>query len=93
MFYRKCNVAPGSVVFFPCNLTYLATDVAILSCITLVHLKRLSTEASGRFGDNGLMLLPGTTSVDFIAFGALDRARLQSTLRVEHLAEHLGSPY
>jgi hypothetical protein len=40
------------------------------------------------------MLMPGVTFVDFLAFGGgVDGPKLQDTLRVEHLAEHLASPY
>ena len=53
----------------------------------------LSTLAHGRFEDNGFMLLPGTATLDFIAFGSLDSQSLQASLRVEHLGEHLSSPY
>lgn len=52
----------------------------------------LSTLAHGRFEDNGFMLLPGTATLDFIAFGSLDSQSLQASLRVEHLGEHLSSP-
>lgn len=45
----------------------------------------LTTTAQGRFSDNVLLLLPGSTVVTFIPYGSLDIATLKSTLRVEHV--------
>lgn len=54
----------------------------------------LSTLAQGRFSKNGVVILPGTTDIEFIPFGALDITTLRKTLRVEHLQQHLdGSLY
>ena len=46
----------------------------------------LVTTANGRFSNNYFNLLPGATTVQFLSFGPLDLATLQSTLRVEHVA-------
>jgi hypothetical protein len=51
----------------------------------------LSTLAQGRFSQNGMVLKPGTTTVQFIPVGELDVAMLKSSLRVEHLQQHLSS--
>ena len=53
----------------------------------------LSTLANGRFSDNGFFMGPGTKTIDFIAFGPLDEGLLTSSLRVEHLGEHLMSEF
>jgi len=43
----------------------------------------LTTLAHGRFSDNAMFLLPGSTVVQFIPFGSLQLSQLTSTLRVE----------
>lgn len=51
----------------------------------------LSTLASGRFSDNGLVLRPGKTRrVSFVPFGELEISLLKTSLRVEHLQQHLA---
>jgi hypothetical protein len=49
----------------------------------------LSTLAQGRFSDNGFMMKPGKITITFLPFGPLDAALLASSLRVEHLGQHL----
>lgn len=49
----------------------------------------LTTLAQGRFSDNAFALVPGQTNLSFIPIGVLDRAVLEKSLRVEHLADHL----
>lgn len=48
----------------------------------------LTTGSHGRFSDNAFEVLAGSKTVQFIPFGALDRAGLVKTLRVEDLAMH-----
>lgn len=64
--------ADGSV---PITLTASATAL-------FVH---LTTLAQGRFSDNSLILLPGSTVVSFLPWGPLDVALLTASLRVEHV--------
>jgi hypothetical protein len=54
----------------------------------------LSTLAQGRFEENGLIVLPREERVvRFVAFGEeeLDVELLRSSLRVEHLQQHLSA--
>eukprot|EP00051_Salpingoeca_urceolata_P023405 m.396250 g.396250 ORF g.396250 m.396250 type:complete len:1245 (+) comp20102_c1_seq16:524-4258(+) len=52
----------------------------------------LSTQAHGRFEDNGFALLPGQPKqVAFRYFGTPDPATFKATLRVEHLQENLAA--
>ena len=48
----------------------------------------LTTGAPGRFADNSVILRPGNTTIEFIAWGALDVELLSSTLRVEHVSAY-----
>lgn len=49
----------------------------------------LTTLANGRFSDNAFLLLPSQpVVVQFVPFGELDSAKLQSSLRVEHVASY-----
>jgi len=48
----------------------------------------LTTLAQGRFSDNAVLLLPPSATLQFVPFGALNITQLQSTLRVEHLAQY-----
>ena len=49
----------------------------------------LTTLAQGRFSDNAFALVPGQTYLSFIPLGVLDRAVLEKSLRIEHLADHV----
>ena len=49
----------------------------------------LTTLAQGRFSTNAMTLRPGSTTVSFLPFGALDRALLTSSLRVEHVKSYI----
>ena len=50
----------------------------------------LTTRADGRFSDNAFLLLPSIgATVQFVPFGPLDRAALDRSLRVEHLASYI----
>jgi hypothetical protein len=51
----------------------------------------LSTLAEGRFEPNGFMLTERSKTIKFVPFGEPSKALglLQTSLRVEHLAEHL----
>jgi hypothetical protein len=53
----------------------------------------LTTQAAGRFSDNALVIVPeGQRVLRFLPMlpgAALDRGLLESTLRVEHLAQYL----
>ena len=60
----------------------------------------LSTLAHGRFSDNGFMMVANTNTgidvkeVEFVSFApVLDLDTLKQSLRVEHLGQHLASPY
>ena len=48
----------------------------------------LTTLASGRFSDNGLILAPGDTPVEFLPWGPLNVSLLARSLRVESLASY-----
>ena len=49
----------------------------------------LTTLADGRFSDNAFLLLPDKPEkIQFLPFGAVDMAKLHSSLRVEHVASY-----
>jgi hypothetical protein len=48
----------------------------------------LTTGAPGRFSDNSVILRPGNSTIEFLAWGALDIGLLSSTLRVEHVSAY-----
>jgi hypothetical protein len=54
----------------------------------------LTTRAQGRFSENALLLEAGTTkTISFLSWVPVDKAvleLLQTSLRVEHLAENLA---
>jgi hypothetical protein len=86
-------VAPGQ---FELPITTVTADVNDDGSITLTASATavyvwLSTLAQGRFDDNGLILLPGERIVRFVPFGELDVKLLRSSLRVEHLQQHLSA--
>ena len=64
--------------------------ITLSSTATAVYVW-LSTLAHGRFSENGIVLLSGKTTVRFVPFGDLDVATLKSSLRVEHLQQHLSA--
>lgn len=45
--------------------------------------------ANGRFSDNAIFLIPGSTSIDFLPFGPLDIQLLTSSLRIEFVQSYL----
>jgi hypothetical protein len=63
-------------------------DIVLDATATALYVT-LTTLAQGRFSDNAFALVPGQTNLSFIPIGVLDRAVLEKSLRVEHLADHL----
>eukprot|EP00439_Symbiodinium_sp_Y106_P013904 s7315_g1.t9 len=61
-----------------------SVDIVLTADKTVLFLT-LTTLAHGRFSDNAFAMPPGIGKVQFIPFGALDRALLQGSLRLEHL--------
>jgi beta-mannosidase len=49
----------------------------------------LTTAAHGRFEDNAFLLARGSRTLEFVAFMDGQEASLSSTIRVEHLAQHV----
>lgn len=48
----------------------------------------LTTLAQGRFSDNAIHILPGSTTVEFLPWGPLELDVLKSSLRLEHIAQY-----
>jgi len=61
-----------------------SVDVTLATAATALFVT-LTTAAQGRFSDNAFALRPGTSTIQFVPWGALDLELLKSTLRVEHL--------
>jgi hypothetical protein len=71
-------------------------DILLTGSATALYVV-LTCGVSGRFSDNALMLERGKPrTVEFVGWaaelGAHDVALLRSSLRVEHLAQHVGEP-
>jgi beta-mannosidase len=77
----KFTVATAANVDGTVDITVTTDKVAVYVTLT--------TLANGRFSDNAFLLLPTKPmSVQFLPFGELDTAKLQSSLRVEHVASY-----
>lgn len=61
-------------------ITVSATETALFVTLT--------TLASGRFSDNGLIVPPGSVTVEFLPWGPLNATLLASSLRVESLTSY-----
>ena len=48
----------------------------------------LTTQASGRFSENSILMLPGKKVIHFFPFGPFSLAAFSSTLRVEHTQQY-----
>jgi hypothetical protein len=71
-------------------------DILLTASATSLYVV-LTCSVSGRFTDNALMLESGKPrTVEFVSWAAdlstHDVASLRSSLRVEHLAQHVGEP-
>jgi hypothetical protein len=71
-------------------------DILLTASATALYIV-LTCGVSGRFSDNALMLEHGKSrTVEFVGWvaelGTDDVALLRSTLRIEHLAQHVGEP-
>ena len=86
--------APGQLILPSATVTASVDNDGVISLratATAVYVW-LSTLAQGRFAQNGIVLRPGTTTIEFVPFGTLDLATLKASLRVEHLQQHLAQP-
>ena len=77
----KFTVATATNVDGTVDITVTTDKVAVYVTLT--------TLANGRFSDNAFLLLPNKPIVvQFLPFGELDATKLQSSLRVEHVATY-----
>jgi len=83
------TLSSTSVSFTVAENSIGGADITLTTTGGVAAYAVLTTLAYGRFSDNAMFLLPGTTVVHFIPFGPLQLSQLSDTLRVEYVQTYL----